>query len=293
MPKTLFRPTCSAAAWRQGFTMVEMSIVLLLIALLAGGIVAGVNLKRSAEIKSIPDEITALRGAVGTFRDRYSSLPGDMYNATKFWAEQNSTPSVCVTTRSSGPRTCNGDGNGLISTFGDGTTYYESQRFWQHLNNASLITGHYDGDRFTTNTYPTCRVLDHCGRSKYRNGLIYAATVGRNPTYFRSSTVVQDLYDGDKGNTFLLFGPPSSTAGTTSAVANVGASVGAPMIPASDLQQLDLKMDDGRPSSGFIQTFKPVASSSSYLFNNCSLSATTYNIGDNTAKCAALFTNAF
>lgn len=269
-----------------GFTLVEIAIVLLIISLLVGGIVVGANLLRTAELKAVPEEIETLRQAVGTFRDKYSSLPGDMYNATQMWGEENATASICIATVSTGTKTCNGDGNGWITTYGNGNTYYEAHRFWQHLNNAGILPGHYTGERVATGTSVTCNVSNHCNSSKYRKGMYYAASVFFNNAYFRTPGENLDLYSGsDKGNVIVLFGSESVAAAQ-------GAYVGKPLIPASDLQNLDDKLDDGKPSSGFIQSFMPLGGSS-YLTNSCAASATDYNLADSTALCAIVFTNAF
>jgi len=61
----------------QGFTLVEMSIVLVIIGLIIGGILKGQEVIASARQKAVINQINAVRSATNTYFDRYRSLPGD------------------------------------------------------------------------------------------------------------------------------------------------------------------------------------------------------------------------
>jgi len=285
MPHRPSRPSSS-----HGFTLVEMAVVLLLISLLVGGTITAKNVIRSAELKSVHEEVGALRQVVRTFKDRYESYPGDMFNATKFWTAQNPAHATCIVTPSTSVATCNGDGNGWITTAGVGTTYYEANRFWQHLSNAGLLPGKFTGEDVALDAFANCNLSNHCGAAKYKGGMYYAASIFRNFTYFRSPTAALDMYGGeDKGNAVVFFGSQSDTATVG------GAYVGKPIISTSDALNLDQKLDDGKPNTGFIQSFRPLVSAS-YLANSCATTDATnpkYNIGDDKALCALIFINAF
>ena len=69
---------------KQGFSLVELSIVLVILGLLTGGILTGQSLIRAAELRSVTTEFQKYQTAMMTFRDRYMALPGDMRNATAF-----------------------------------------------------------------------------------------------------------------------------------------------------------------------------------------------------------------
>ncbi|PZP85253.1 MAG: hypothetical protein DI582_06390 [Azospirillum brasilense] len=117
---------------KNGFSLVELSIVLVILGLLTGGILGGQALIRAAELRSVTSEYTRWVTATQTFRDKYFALPGDMSNATAFWGTQDPTPATCATTPSSSALTCNGSGDGLINpTSSPGSN--ELFRFWQHL----------------------------------------------------------------------------------------------------------------------------------------------------------------
>lgn len=273
----------------QGFTLVEMAVVLLLVSLLVGGTITAKNMIRSAELKSVHEEVGALRQVVRTFKDRYESYPGDMFNATKFWTAQNAAHGTCIITASTSVATCNGDGNGWITTAGVGTTYYEANRFWQHLSNAGLLPGKYTGEDTLLDAFANCNLVNHCGAAKYKGGLYYAASVFRNFNYFRTPTDALDMFGGDdKGNVVVFFG-------SQSVASPAGAFVGKPIITTSDALNLDQKLDDGKPMTGFIQSFRPLVSAS-YLANACTVpdgASFKYDISDDKALCALVFTNAF
>lgn len=69
-----------------GFTLIELSIVLVIVALLAGGILVGQELIHAAYIRDAVSKVEKINTAVNTFRLKYNCLPGDCPNATQFFA---------------------------------------------------------------------------------------------------------------------------------------------------------------------------------------------------------------
>lgn len=61
-----------------GFTLIELSIVLVIIGLLVGGVLKGQELIAGTRIKATVAQADAIRAAVNTFQDRYRGIPGDM-----------------------------------------------------------------------------------------------------------------------------------------------------------------------------------------------------------------------
>ena len=118
---------------RHGFTLVELSIVLVILGLLVGGVLTGQALIRSAELRSIVTERDRYVTALHTFRDKYMALPGDMANAYAYWG------ATCGTNTTAAGTGCNGDGNGNIHRV------VESTKLWEHLSRAGLVEGSYDG----------------------------------------------------------------------------------------------------------------------------------------------------
>ena len=62
-----------------GFTLVELSIALVIIGLLVGGILVGRDLIESARIRTQVRQIEQLNTAANTFKNKYGSLPGDIH----------------------------------------------------------------------------------------------------------------------------------------------------------------------------------------------------------------------
>lgn len=104
---------------KNGFSLVELSIVLVILGLLVGGILAGKSLIHASELRKVTSDITRYRTAAYAFRDRYFQLPGDMNNAANFW-----------------PTAVNGNNDGRISYNKDGIN------FWHHLQQARLLEGY-------------------------------------------------------------------------------------------------------------------------------------------------------
>jgi prepilin-type N-terminal cleavage/methylation domain-containing protein len=98
---------------KKGFTLVELSIVLVIIGLLIGGILVGQSLIESAKIKAVIKQISQYDIAMSTFITKYNQLPGD---ATIFGVYYPSTPWRFNNNRLS-------DGAG-----------YEAGRAWRHLS---------------------------------------------------------------------------------------------------------------------------------------------------------------
>ncbi|MDX2223257.1 MAG: prepilin-type N-terminal cleavage/methylation domain-containing protein [Rhodospirillaceae bacterium] len=66
-----------ASGGQKGFTLIEMSIVLVIIGLIIGGILKGQEVIANARAKATINQMNAQRSAVNTYFDRYRALPGD------------------------------------------------------------------------------------------------------------------------------------------------------------------------------------------------------------------------
>ncbi len=67
---------------QQGFTLIEIAIVLVIIGLLLGGILKGQELINSARVRNLASQLDGVKVAYLAFQDRYRVLPGDMDTAT-------------------------------------------------------------------------------------------------------------------------------------------------------------------------------------------------------------------
>lgn len=250
----------------RGFSLVELSIVLVILGLLTGGILAGQNLIRASELRTVTTQYQSYMTAVQTFRDKYFALPGDMRNATAFWGTATNCPGTSAQGTTDGT-TCDGDGDGIIDV---STSSNERFRFWQHLANAGLIEGNYNGV-----TGP-----DHANLDSVAGLNAPAARVSTgvwhtfNADYSGSGTSV--FYQYDYGN-FLIMGVDSTTYGTN------------PIFTTEEGWNIDTKMDDGLPARGKVHGGRPTGCSDG--------SATTldanYSVIQTGLRCNIIFPRAF
>ena len=218
----------------RGFSLVELSIVLVILGLLTGGILAGQSLIRASELRSVSTSFSKFQAAYYSFRDKYFAIPGDMATATKFWTSSGgdgynaACQASAVTTT-----TCNGNGDGQIEY--NSVAYGERFRAWQHLALAGLIEGSYTGrDGSAAQGNPADANFEIPGtnvpQARLSNsyfGISYMPPATGNAEWFDSAGGFNQAALGAKG--------------------------GYPLKP-EEQWNIDLKMDDGRPAYGIIVT---------------------------------------
>jgi len=254
---------------KAGFSLVELSIVLVILGLLTGGILGGQSLIRAAELRGISADFGKYTVALRSFQDRYFQLPGDMTNAGLFWTDfGGSCPSPY--NASLPRRTCNGDGNGRIGDVDN----FEIYRFWQHLTNAGLIEGQYAGVVGTTVN----------GGTNVQFGINVPgsriATAGYTVRY-----ISQPCGGGGSSYLGLCNGTNVIFFGSIDAHLTRG-----PVLKPDEAWSIDQKVDDGRPGFGGLQ----VPSPNSSFQPNCATSnvqaTAEYNVQSTTNACGLLFT---
>jgi prepilin-type N-terminal cleavage/methylation domain-containing protein len=253
------RKSSSTIDFNKGFTLVELSIVLMVIGLLVSGILVGQDMIRAAELRSIATQKDQTQTAVNLFRDKYLNLPGDLPNAVKFWGVQaggtsDEIDTICQNldrnTPSTTTSTCNGNGDGKIGTNWNNNLAFASNfevfRFWQHLSNAGLIAGTFSGVTDSTiNDYTdgpvTTAGLNVLEGKISTSGFLYSSW--GNVT--NGAMNAFNVYYGD----VMIFGKTNCNGG---AVYHCYPSA---ILTPAETYIIDKKTDDGLPGNGNIVVF--------------------------------------
>jgi prepilin-type N-terminal cleavage/methylation domain-containing protein len=127
---------------QSGFTLIELSIVLVIIGLIVGTITVGSSMIRQSHIMSAAADAQTYISAVNTFQQKYTALPGDFASATSYWG---TNPNCATGGAGTGTQTCNGNGDGHITYWVNPLNVMEGIYAWQHLANAGMINGTYPG----------------------------------------------------------------------------------------------------------------------------------------------------
>lgn len=118
---------------RRGFTLVELSVALIIIGAIVAGIMAGSALVKQAELRSVMSDFKSLGAAYNNFTLKYDRIPGDMENATSYWPNDGQ----CLAVVAGNEDLCNGDGDNIIYID-------EVVPALKHLSLAEMIHGHID-----------------------------------------------------------------------------------------------------------------------------------------------------
>lgn len=239
-----------------GFTLIELSTVLVIIGLIIGGILVGRDMIVTAQLRGVITQIERYKTAAMAFKAKYNALPGDMINATDFWPMDG----TCGTNnRSRVSTTCNGDGNGRIGYFSSGTwdtNFSETTGFWNQLALAQLIAGGY--------------VMGEGGASAgYGNPVPGASIYGVSiPGSYNSSGIeIMGLAGGGLGaiagltndkNIFVI-AIANSTGWPSWQPIGASGNTRSRAFTSAEAYYIDSKMDDGLPYSGTVSgTWDPI-----------------------------------
>lgn len=223
---------------RSGFTLLELSIVLVTVGLIVGVILVGKQLIGSAAVRAQLSQIQQYRQAAYTFKAKYGYLPGDI--------PEPDASNYGFSSRNGNPVWGNGDGvisGGCPSYCGYGIGAGEATMFWIDLTKAKLIDSSFS--TATPGIYPS-------SVSGTNLSLYYpSAKIGRqNNLYIWSGGYYASgaAYPGD-GKTYIGL----------SAITSIGATAwqvnSSPALTVLEASELDVKVDDGLPQSGKTQAF--------------------------------------
>lgn len=208
----------------KGFTLIELAIVLIVIALLIGGVLAGQDVLTATKRNSIITEVNNFRASISQFKAKYfNNIPGDFDEAETYW-----TSSV----------TSDGDGDGRIDK--DQDTPGESLLVWEHLSLAEMLSGGYTGEMSSSDTMIQGENIP---------GSEFSKDTGYN--MFHSNSNLADMLSSHalyNRNVIMAGGCSAQTADS------VEFCSGGIAIPA-DAYAIDKKMDDGVSYTGKVVSY--------------------------------------
>lgn len=206
---------------QQGFTLIELSIVLVIIGLIVGGVLVGQDLIKAAELRATISQIEKYETAVNTFRNKYNGLPGDLSNASTFGTAFTQAGATGLA------------GNGLIEscTASDGAAFgCENKFFWNHLYAANMIETAFTDTTANTN-FPSAAITN-------TSTVLPTAKMGRGNQFYIQ--LISGIHH------FRM-------ASFTNIAASTGVATTANSLSPNEAYQIDTKRDDGLADKGAVQ----------------------------------------
>ncbi len=238
---------------KNGFTLLELSIVIVIIGLIVAGISAGSSLVRQASIRTIATELKNFEVAINSFRLQYDALPGDMLNAHDYWQ------SACATDADD----CNGNGNHYL--FGD---VAEEWMFWKHLALSQIISGEFTG----------AAVDGTFGAGNCQSDVnIPSGPIASSAYRIESNSAVLNTNNYKDPHYVIQYGANVNDVAST-------ACTDLPVLTPAEASSIDVKIDDGRASYGLLQ-FKD-----STTATDC-LTGGDFDLSNQTYECRLFFSS--
>lgn len=273
-----------------GFTLVELSIVIIIIGLLISGVVAGTSLIRQAQLYSVISDMQTYQVAYNTFVSRYGFPPGDLPTAQTIWPTCAADPSLLP---------CVGNGDGLVSYASltapnPNATVNEGGVAWRELSLAGLISA---------GISPVAAASNKGGASNAPGVIGQYNPLSKVPdaayTMFEAGNAVitgsgwggapfpTGLWADGKTNAVFIGGP---------AAGGSPFYVGAALL-SDDVYSIDSKIDDGAINGGVFTgantgSFRTIegygAAAGACLVGGNAANATTYNVTNRTKACVGV-----
>jgi prepilin-type N-terminal cleavage/methylation domain-containing protein len=275
---------------KSAFSLIELSIVLIIIGLLIAGVTGGASLIKSSELRAAISEARGWSTAVNGFYNQFNAFPGD-YNVaigSATGAAGNSNSQINAFTAANNPSGTASTTAGCVTTGVPAAgCSYEDNVAWVQLKNAGVV----DTNIVSAPTLAATWLA--------ATNASYGVT---NPqSKIKSSGWLFD-YGSANGSTagtnqlgqnvVILSGAPSGAPDATNSYVNGTAKASGAITPA-DALSIDTKVDDGKYSTGRIQGINPNATFGAVTGDNtCGVSATVgtaptaYNTSKTTKNCA-------
>ncbi|MBP7709498.1 MAG: prepilin-type N-terminal cleavage/methylation domain-containing protein [Rickettsiales bacterium] len=235
---------------KSAFSLIELSIVLIVIGLLIAGITGGASLIKSSELRSVMGEARGYAVAVNAFYSQFNALPGDYGTALA-------------------PATVAGDADGKIEYFSDaGTPAAEGLQAWLSLKAIGAVD-------------PTVSVVG-VGVAQVPGT---TGTFHMPASKIKSSGWAFD-YNSDAGslqNVVVL--TQAIGTGTAANTLVKGATIATAAITPADGLAIDSKIDDGAANAGKVRAVNPL-NGTGCAGGTVTVPSASYTVATTTKACA-------
>lgn len=242
---------------QQGFTLVELAVVMLLIGIVTGIAVQARSYVRNNRLTATIAQVTTYKEAMQYFRDTYGFLPGDAA-AARAILPNCTADTFCY----------NGNGDGIVgessnSLIGSqaGTTSLpgvETTMFWKHLAKADLINSIEPNTAIT----PARFGITHPPASAGGGFTVHYFTFNTGIAGYLKTALWMRMNNDFTGSSAYAVVKPIEAA------------------------MIDRKIDDGSPYSGSVQS----VGNGAFTNNTCGVYATrSYVEAQNNRECAMYF----
>lgn len=255
-----------------GFTIVELSVALIIISLLSALVLAGSLLIENSKLNKIIADFTALNKSYQTFDLTYNAYPGDFGKAYSIW-QSNCAVSAAA---------CNGNGDGKIQSYLAGVTSSinddEVRKVWLHLELSGLSNFAIFGNSFPT-TWSSTYSVDSSIPSSPIKGAGYVILYGNDKLRTQNEPEPVGGIFSPSSSSIIYLGRPSD-----------GYLVANSALKPMQAMGIDNKIDDGNfatgngADSGIFRSFDGLDSGA----GNCATTAI-YNLLSKNSSCVVGF----